>query len=76
MEREDKHGDHPQRVINLHSLKGENIDAYVQPKSPIEDIVMKFDRENPQTLYRQSLPPKVKRPGHLRKLAKNIVPTF
>lgn len=66
------------KVIDLHKMQGLNIDAYVKPKSPIENIVKQFVREDPQMVYQQSHATKAKyqRPSHLKRLAKNIVPTF
>ena len=61
-------------MVNLRSLKDQNIDAFVHPKSPINEVIQTYCQEDLE------LPPeekqKIKMPAHLKRLAKNIVPTF
>ena len=55
-------------------MKDYNIDEFVMPKSPINEVVEQFVQDESE------LPPEERRrmqmPAHLKRLAKNIVPTF
>ena len=68
-------------MVNLKSLRGENVDTYVADKSHIEKVV-NIDYGQRETAA-QSIedvsmekPPKPQRPAYLRRLAKNIVPSY
>lgn len=57
------------------------MDTYVAEKSPIDKMVV-HDYDGQRETATQSLdvsnekPPKPQRPAHLRRLAKNIVPSY
>ena len=61
-------------VVNLRSLKDQNIDAFVHPKSPINEVIQTYCQEDLELPPEERL--KIKMPAHLKRLAKNIVPTF
>ena len=62
--------------MNLRSLKDHNIDALVQPKSPINEVIKQYCQDDLAMMMPPEEKQRIKMPAHLKRLAKNIVPTY